>query len=92
MAPDLYQALEVTSSALFILCLIPQFIRTVKLGHAYDVSALFLVIVLMGSIAFIPVAIHEDLWFFVGSLAANLVVWGTVLWYRLRPRVALAHS
>lgn len=83
---DVWQAMEATGSLLFILCLVPQFVRTVRRGHADDVSLGFLVLVLLGSVVLVPYTLHRGQWFFAASFGGNVVAWGTVAWYRVRPR------
>lgn len=81
-----YDVLEPIGSAGFIVALIPQFYRTLKLGHANDVDVLFLLIVLGASVVLLVYAILERRFYLAASFGANLIVWGTVLYYRLRPR------
>lgn len=86
MAFDSWNALQALGSLLFLICLIPQFVRTLQRGRANDVSLGFLVLVLLGSLVLIPYSAHTGQWFFAASFAGNVVVWGTVLYYRLLPR------
>ncbi|HLE48392.1 MAG TPA: PQ-loop domain-containing transporter [Candidatus Thermoplasmatota archaeon] len=78
--------LEPIGSVGFIVALVPQFYRTLKLGHANDVDVLFLLIVLASSVVLLLWAIIKGAPYLAVSFGANLVVWGTVLFYRLRPR------
>ena len=81
-----YEVLEPIGSVGFIVALVPQFYRTLKLGHANDVDVWFLLIVLASSLVLLLWAIVTTTFYLAVSFGANLVVWGTVLWYRLRPR------
>ncbi|MHB8634595.1 MAG: PQ-loop domain-containing transporter [Thermoplasmatota archaeon] len=83
---DGWHALIDLGSAGFVLCLMPQLVRTLRRGRADDLSLGFLVLVIASSAATLPYMIHigEDV--FAGAQAANLIVWGTALYFRLRPR------
>lgn len=87
---DPWQALQAASAFLFIACLVPQAMRTLRRRRAEDVSVGFLVLVLFGSLASFVYFIHRREWFFVASFACNLVVWGGVLYYRLHPALPQA--
>ena len=69
----------------FTVSLVPQLVRTWRRKRAEDIDVTFLVILLVSSLILVVFAVREGLWFFVGSYVANLVVWGIVLYYRLRP-------
>ena len=87
MASDPWDLLQAASAFLFIACLVPQALRTLRRRRAEDVSVGFLVLVLLGSLASFVYFIHTAKWFFVASFASNLVVWGGVLYFRLHPSV-----
>jgi uncharacterized protein with PQ loop repeat len=72
-------------SAGFILCLMPQLVKTVRTRRADDLSLGFLVLVLVSSTLTLPYMVHRDEWVFAVAQAANLLVWGTVLYFKLRP-------
>lgn len=81
-----HDVLEPIGSVGFIVALVPQFYRTLKLGHANDVDVAFLLIVLLSSLVLLLWALIESTFYLAVSFGTNLLVWGTVLWYRLRPR------
>lgn len=83
---DVWTLLQATGSILFLICLVPQFVRTLQRRRADDVSLLFLVLVLLGSAVLVPYSAHTLQWYFVASFLGNIVVWGTVLYFRVRPR------
>jgi len=74
----------------FILCLVPQLVRTVQRRRADDVSIQFLVLVLASSALVLPYMMHKGEPVFALAQAVNLVVWSVVLWFRLRPARAAA--
>lgn len=84
--PDPWRYVEAAVSICFILCLVPQFFWTVKRGRSRDVSLTFLLLVLLASVLGVAYTSHTLQWWLSASFGANLVVWGTVLYYRLRPR------
>lgn len=84
--PDPWQLLEALISVLFLACMAPQLVWTLRRGRARDVSVSFLLIVLLASVIAVPYGIHTQQWWLLASWSGNLVVWGTVLYYRLRPR------
>lgn len=71
----------------FVVSLAPQLIRTIRRKSAYDVSLWFLVILLLSSalLFYFALATEPPLVWFAVSYMTNIVVWGTVLYYRLRP-------
>lgn len=81
------EALIWIGSLLFTVALVPQGVRTIRLGRADDLSVVFILMVLGASAATLAYwLIHEQpvrVWF---GFVANLLVWGLVLWYRLFPR------
>lgn len=72
-------------SAGFILCLIPQLARTLSTRRADDLSLGFLILVLLSSAVTLPYMLHKAEYIFAAAQAVNLLVWGTVLYFRLRP-------
>lgn len=85
---DPWEFLQFAGSTLFVVSLIPQFIRTVQRGRADDVSAIFTIVVLLASLIMVPYALHTEQWYLTGNYVANLGGWGTVLYYRFSPRPA----
>lgn len=83
---DIWLLMQATGAVGFVASLIPQFVRTLQRRRAEDVSLAFLIILLLASLVLIPYSIHTDQWFFVFSFGGNVVVWGTVLYYRLHPQ------
>lgn len=77
-------------SLAFTLALVPQFVRTLRRKRAEDVDVSFLVLVLLASVFSLVYTVPTRLYFFSGSFVANLIAWGTVLYYRLRPGRRLA--
>lgn len=72
---------------LFTLALLPQALRTVKLGRAEDLSIPFILMVLGGSaLTLMYWLIREEPWVVYYGFIANIAVWGLVLYYRLFPR------
>lgn len=84
---EFLEILELTGSVGFTIALIPQFIRTIRLGRAKDVDVAFLVLVWGSSLIMLVYAMQTEQYWVAMSFGANLLVWGTVLFYRLRPRV-----
>lgn len=74
----------------FVVSLAPQFVRTIRRKSAYDVSLWFLVILLLSSalLFYFALATRPRLVWFAISYFTNIIVWGTVLYYRLRPATA----
>lgn len=72
-------------SAGFILCLMPQLLHTLRRRSAEDLSLPFLVLVLFSSAATLPYMLHQREYVFAAAQAVNLLVWGTVLYFRLFP-------
>jgi uncharacterized protein with PQ loop repeat len=85
---DFWALVILLGSAGFIACLVPQLVRTVRLGRADDLSLAFLVLVLVSSSLTLAYMLHRDEWTFAVAQAVNLLVWGTVLVYKVRPRRA----
>lgn len=69
----------------FILCLMPQLARTLRRRRADDLSLPFLVLVLASSACILPYMLNEGNRVFAVAQAVNLLVWGTVLYFKLRP-------
>ncbi len=72
---------------LFTAALVPQAIRTVRLGRAEDLSIPFILLVLGGSLLTLAYWLIIDAsWVIYYGFIANVAVWGLVLWYRVFPR------
>jgi uncharacterized protein with PQ loop repeat len=69
----------------FIACLVPQLVRTLRRRRADDLSLAFLFLVLASSVLTLAYMAHLREWAFVVAQVANLVVWGIVLVFRVRP-------
>lgn len=82
---DLWDALVAAGSAGFILCLMPQLVHTLRRRTADDLSVPYLVLVLAASCLTLPYMLHKREFVFAASQAVNLLVWGTVLYFRLFP-------
>jgi len=82
---DVWDFMELAGSAGFMLCLVPQFLRTIKRRTAEDLSIPFLLLVLFASGVTLPTMLHNDLYIFAVSQAANILVWSTVLYFRVFP-------
>lgn len=80
--------LNLLGSAGFIACLTPQLVRTLRLRRADDLSLAFLVLVLVSSVCILAYSLKHSNLVFAAAQGANLVVWGTVLWFKLRPGAA----
>lgn len=71
----------------FTLALVPQAVRTLRLGRAEDLSIPFILLVLGASVmTLIYWLIRGEPWQVYFGFIANILVWGLVLWYRLFPR------
>jgi uncharacterized protein with PQ loop repeat len=77
--------LQLLGSVGFIVSLAPQLVRTVRLRRAEDISPSFLIILLVSSFILLVYAALTNQWFFFASYSANILVWGTVLYFRFRP-------
>ncbi len=82
---DAWDLLIWAGSAGFILCLLPQLVRTLKRRSAEDLSVAFLVLVLVSSSCTLPYMVYKGEFVFAAAQAVNLAVWGTVLYFRLNP-------
>jgi uncharacterized protein with PQ loop repeat len=72
----------------FTAALLPQLVRTVRLGRANDFSLPFILIVVAASITALVYFLLVDVrgWFVYYGYVANILVWLVVAWYRLFPR------
>lgn len=86
MALDVVDGLGTAGTLLFVAALLPQALRTRRLGHADDISVGFLVTVLAGSLCMLLWSASLRQWVVASGFVANLLVWGYVLRVRLRPR------
>ncbi len=82
---DAWELLNWVGSAGFILCLMPQLARTLRRRSAEDLSLPFLVLVLASSGCTLPYMLHRRNFVFASAQLVNLLVWGTVLYFRLFP-------
>ncbi|MGB0653129.1 MAG: PQ-loop repeat-containing protein [Thermoplasmatota archaeon] len=73
-------------TAAFTIALIPQLIRTVRLGRADDLSVSFVALILFASAATFTYWAWHQHWVAASGFVANLLVWGVVFYYRLWPR------
>lgn len=78
MAPDPWDTLVYGGSIGFILCLVPQLVKTLRTGKAHDLSWGFLVLVLLSSALTLPYMLHKSEFVFAVTQGVNLGVWGTV--------------
>lgn len=91
MLPQGLDWLIFTGSTAFTLALVPQAIRTMRLGRADDLSIPFILLVLTASIlTLVYWLIRGEPWLVYYGFIANIIVWGLVLWYRLFPRPGAA--
>ena len=72
----------------FSIALLPQLVRTLRLGRAEDFSLPFILIVVAASIlAMIYFLIVDPAgWYVYYGYVANIAVWSIVAWYRIYPR------
>lgn len=82
---DWWDLLIWAGSAGFIVCLLPQLWRTLSRRRANDMSLSFLLIVLLSSGLTLPYMLHVGEFVFAAAQAINLLVWGTVLYFKLFP-------
>ncbi len=82
---NVWDWLNVVGSLGFVACLTPQMIRTLRLRRADDLSLLFLILVLFSSVCILLYSLERNNIIFAAAQGANLVVWGTVLYFKLRP-------
>lgn len=83
MDVDGWEALNWAATVGFILCLLPQLLRTLRTRRADDISRKFLLLVLAASSCMLLYMVHQGNYVFAVAQAANIVVWGTVLAVRL---------
>lgn len=69
----------------FILCLMPQLLHTLRRRTADDFSLPYLILVLAASAMTLPYMLHKREFVFAASQAVNLLVWGTVLYFKAFP-------
>lgn len=86
---DVWNLLVWGGSIGFILCLLPQFARTLRRRRADDLSVPYLLLVLVASSLTLPYMLHVREYVLAVSQAFNLFVWGTVLYFRLFPGPAV---
>lgn len=82
---DFWDLLIWAGSIGFIVCLMPQVWRTLHLRRADDISLGFLLLVLASSGFTLPYMLHAGEHVFAVAQGVNLLVWGTVLYFRLFP-------
>lgn len=71
----------------FSACLVPQVIRTTKLGRADDISLTFLITVIIAAFLSLVYFIMEGHgWFVYYGYVATIFAWMYVLYFRLWPR------
>jgi uncharacterized protein with PQ loop repeat len=90
MAFNPWELLIVAGSLGFILCLLPQLVKTLRTRRADDLSWGFLVLVLLSSGFTLPYELHIRQYIFAASQAVNLIVWGTVFAVKLAQQRGLA--
>lgn len=81
------EAIGASGAILLALCGLPQAIKTVREGHAYDVSALFLAMWFVGEcllLAYIYLGSKDFL--LLANYTANLFTVAIVIAYKVRPR------
>jgi uncharacterized protein with PQ loop repeat len=83
---NVWDWLNILGSAGFVACLTPQLVRTLRLRRADDLSLAFLVLVLFSSVCVLLYSTQRENYIFAGAQVANLVVWGTVLYFKVRPK------
>ncbi len=76
---DAWELFNWAASAGFILCLVPQLVRTLRLRHADDISVPFLVLVNLSSASMLVYMLHVENWVFATAQIINILAWGTVL-------------
>lgn len=76
------------SALAFSVALLPQLVRTLRLGRADDFSLPFILIVIAASILALLYFLIVDPggWYVYYGYLANIAVWSVVAWYRIFPR------
>ncbi|MCA1819641.1 MAG: PQ-loop domain-containing transporter [Thermoplasmatota archaeon] len=82
---DPWELFNWSASLGFTVSLVPQLLRTLRLRRADDISRRFLVLVNLAAALMLVYSLHVGNWVFAAAQVANLLVWGTVLWFRLQP-------
>ena len=82
---NVWDWLNLVGSIGFVACLTPQLIRTLKLRRADDLSLAFLVLVLFSSACVLAYSLGQGNLNFAAAQVANLLVWGTVLYFKVQP-------
>lgn len=85
MAWDPWEILNIAASIGFTAALAPQVVRTLRRKRAQDISLPFVLVVLASSACMLPYMLHQGNWVFAGAQLANLLGWGVVAYYRMRP-------
>jgi uncharacterized protein with PQ loop repeat len=85
---DVWAWLNLVGSLGFVACLTPQLVRTLRIRRADDLSLAFLLLVLFSSVCILLYMLQLRNFIFAAAQAANLVVWGTVLFFKLKPAPA----
>ena len=80
---DPWEYLNWAATVGFILCLVPQLVRTLRTRRADDISRRFLVLVLFASACMLAYMLHARNYVFAFAQVVNLGVWGMVLAVRL---------
>lgn len=81
------EALIVLGTVGFTVALLPQVVRTMRLGRADDLSIPFILLVVGASgLTLAYWILHQQPLRVTFGFGANIVAWGLVLWYRLFPR------
>jgi uncharacterized protein with PQ loop repeat len=83
---NVWDWLNLVGSIGFVACLTPQLLRTLKRRRADDLSLVFLILVLFSSACILLYSMERRNHVFAAAQAVNLVVWGTVLYFKLRPK------
>ncbi|MGB1697957.1 MAG: PQ-loop repeat-containing protein [Thermoplasmatota archaeon] len=87
MAWDPWNYLILAGTTMFTVALIPQLVRTIRLGRAEDISIPFILLVVLASFANLTYFfVHVGDYIAGAGFIANIVVWSLVLWYRIYPR------
>ena len=81
-----WETLNWLGTAGFIVCLLPQLVRTVRTRRADDISWGFLILVLLSSGSILPYMLHEGNYVFALAQAVNIVVWTVVLGCKIGSR------